>query len=67
MKTIKMTFGKADGSKTSVSLKYAKNDLTETTVRSAMQTVIDNTALIPAVTAIVGAELVDRTVAEIIA
>ncbi len=67
MKTVKMTFGRVDGSKTSLSLRYAKDDLNEAQVRGAMQAVIDNEVFVPAVVSIVGAELIDRTVSDIIA
>lgn len=66
MKTVKMIFGKADGTKASLSLRYAKDDLTEAQIRSAMQAVIDNDALTAGVVSIVGAELIDRTVTDII-
>ncbi|MDD4836582.1 MAG: DUF2922 domain-containing protein [Dethiosulfovibrio sp.] len=66
MKTVKMIFGKVDGTKASLSLRYAKDDLTEAQVRSAMQAVIDNDALTAGVVSIVGAELIDRTVTDII-
>ena len=66
MKTVKMIFGKVDGTKTSLSLRYAKDDLTEAQIRSAMQAVIDNDALTAGVVSIVGAELIDRTVTDII-
>ncbi|MEA3284452.1 MAG: DUF2922 domain-containing protein [Synergistota bacterium] len=66
MKTVKMTFGRSDGTKKSISLKHAKETLTETEVRTAMQSVIDNGVVLPAVTTIVEAELIDRTVEEII-
>ena len=66
MKTVKMTFGRVDGTKASLSLRYAKDDLTEAQVRSAMQAVIDNDALTAGVVSIVGAELIDRTVTDII-
>ncbi len=66
MKTVKMTFGRVDGSKTSLSLRYAKDDLNEAQVRGAMQAVIDNEVFVPAVVSIVGAELIDRTVSDII-
>lgn len=66
MKTVKMTFGRDDGSRASLSLRYAKEDLNEAQVRGAMQAVIDNEVLVPAVVSIVGAELIDRTVSDII-
>ncbi len=66
MKTIRMVFGRADGSKSSISLRYAKEDLTEVQIRSAMQAVIDAKALNPVVMSIVGAELIDRTVTDVL-
>ena len=66
MKTARLFFSKADGSKVTISLKNAKSDLTEEQATTAMQAVIDNPIFAPNVTAIVGAEIVDRTVTEII-
>lgn len=66
MKTIRMVFGRADESTHSISLRYAKDSPTETEVTTAMQAVIDNSLVTPAVVSIEGAELIERTVSEII-
>jgi hypothetical protein len=66
MKTVRMRFGTADGATMSLSLGYAKDTLTEAEVRTAMQAVIDNPIFVTAPATVKSAELVDRTVTELI-
>lgn len=66
MKTVRMRFGTANGETVSLSLGYAKDSLTEAEVRTAMQAVIDNPIFVTAPASIRSAELVDRTVTDLI-
>ncbi len=67
MKTLRMTFARADGKRVNINLKHAKDSQSEATVRTAMQEIIDTQAIVPAVTSIVSAQLIDRTVTDVIA
>ena len=66
MKSIRLVFGKVDGSPMSLTMNYAKADLTEGAVRGAMQVIIDQDVMTPRVVSIIGAEVIDRTVTELI-
>lgn len=66
MKSVRLVFKKAFGGNMSITMRYAKDGLTEAQVRTAMQAVIDNDALTPGVTEIVGAEIIDHNVTDLI-
>jgi len=66
MKTLRLIFANEDGKKTTLSINYAKDGVTQTEVQTAMTTLAGLPIFSPDLTAVSGAELVDRTVTEII-
>lgn len=66
MKSIRMVFTTPTEKTYSLTLRYAKDGLTEPQVRTAMQAVIDGGILTTGLTGIEGAEIIDRTVTDII-
>jgi len=66
MKTVRMRFGTADGATVSLSLGYAKDSLTAAEVRTALQAVLATPIFVTAPANIRSAELVDRTVTDLI-
>ena len=66
MKTFRMKFLTDLGKTFVVSLNYAKETISAAEAEAAMDAVIDNDIFDQALVSIVGAELVDRTVTEIL-
>jgi hypothetical protein len=66
VKTLRLKFGTADGKNRTLSLRYAREDVTDTEVKEAMQSLIDNNIFVKGLAAILGAELVETTVTPII-
>ena len=66
MKTFRMKFGTDMGKTFIVSMNYAKETISDTEADAAMQAVIDDDIFDQVLESIVGAELVDRTVVEIL-
>lgn len=66
-KTLRMFFGTADGEQWQLSLRYPREDLTPTEVESAMQALINSGAFVHGIVDILAADIVDRTVTELIA
>jgi hypothetical protein len=67
MKTLRMSFTNEDGKKTTLSVNYAKEGLTSAEVQTAMTAVLALPVFTPGLVASAGADLVDRTVTEIVA
>jgi hypothetical protein len=66
MKTFRMKFLTDLGKTFVVSLNYAKESISAAEAEAAMEAVIDNDIFDQALVSIAGAELVDRTVTEIL-
>ncbi len=65
-RTLKMSFKTVDDDKWTLNLRYAKSGLTAGEVQTAMQTLIDHPVFLAGVTAVVGAEVVEQTVTELV-
>jgi len=66
LKTLRMVFGTSDNDKMSISLSYPKDDLTADDVRTAMQSVIDNSIFTDDINSVVSASVTDRVVTDLI-
>ncbi|HOA77308.1 MAG TPA: DUF2922 domain-containing protein [Thermosynergistes sp.] len=66
MKTLRMIFNTADDDQWVLSLRYPKDDITAAEVETAMQTIVDNDVFVSGPVSIAGAEIVDRTVTELL-
>lgn len=62
MKTLRMKFALDSGKTRTISLNYAKDDLTASAVESAMNSMLDDEMLVGQYAGLSGADLVDRTV-----
>jgi hypothetical protein len=66
VKTLRMIFNTADDDQWILSLRYPKDDINATEVETAMQTIVDNDVFVSGPVSIAGAEIVDRTVTELL-
>lgn len=66
MQTLKMVFGTVAGDPWSMTLSYPKADLTALNVETAMDAVIDADVFASGLTSILGAQLIDRVVTDLI-
>ncbi len=66
MKTLRMQFGTAEGGRWQLSLNYPREDLNAADVEAAMQELIDSNAFVEGLVGILAADIVDRTVTELI-
>ena len=62
MKTLRMKFATTEGSTFTISLNYAREDLTAGEVETAMEAMLDNEFFAEGLAGLSGADLVDRTV-----
>jgi hypothetical protein len=65
-KTLRMVFGTVVGDPWSLTLLYPKDDLTAQDVETAMQAIIDADVFASGLTEIVAAQIIDRTVTDLI-
>ena len=65
-KTLKMVFDTAVGDPWSLTLRYPKDNLTAQDVETAMQAIIDADVFASGLTEIVAAQIIDRTVTDLI-
>jgi hypothetical protein len=65
-KTLRMVFGTVVGDPWSLTLRYPKDDLTAQDVETAMQAIIDADVFASGLTEIVAAQIIDRTVTDLI-
>lgn len=61
-----MYFGTADGDRWQLSLNYPREDLTPAEVETAMQSLIGSGAFVSGIMNVLAADIVDRTVTELI-
>ena len=61
MKTLRMKFATTEGSTFTVSLNYAREDLTSGEVETAMESLLDQEVFAEGLAGLSGADLVDRT------
>jgi hypothetical protein len=66
MKTLRLIFANEDGKKSTLSIPHAKDGVTQAEVQTAMTTLVGLPIFSPDLTGVSGAELVDRTVTEVI-
>ena len=66
MKTLRMKFATTEGKTFTISLNYAREDLTATEVETAMEAMLDGEFFAEGLAGIDGADLVDRTVTVLI-
>ena len=66
MQTLKMVFGTIAGDPWSMTLSYPKADLTALNVETAMQAIIDADVFASGLTSILGAQIIDRVVTDLI-
>ena len=65
-KTLRMVFGTVVGDPWSLTLRYPKDNLTAQDVETAMQAIIDADVFASGLTEIVAAQIIDRTVTDLI-
>ncbi len=65
-KTLRMVFGTAVGDPWSLTLRYPKDSLTAQDVETAMQNIIDADIFASGLTGILAAQIIDRTVTDLI-
>ena len=65
-KTLRMVFGTVVGDPWSLTLRYPKENLTAQDVETAMQAIIDADVFASGLTEIVAAQIIDRTVTDLI-
>ena len=65
-KTLRMVFGSVVGDPWSLTLRYPKENLTAQDVETAMQAIIDADVFASGLTEIVSAQIIDRTVTDLI-
>jgi hypothetical protein len=65
-RTLKMTFKCSDDDTWTLNLRYAKDGITAQEVQTVMQTIIDHPVFLHEPATIVGAELVEQTVTELV-
>jgi hypothetical protein len=65
-KTLRMVFGTVVGAPRSLTHRYPKDDLTAQDVETAMQAIIDADVFASGLTEIVAAQIIDRTVTDLI-
>lgn len=61
MKTLRMKFATTEGSTFTLSLNYAREDLTSGEVETAMESLLDQEVFAEGLAGLSGADLVDRT------
>jgi len=66
LKTLRMYFGTTDGDRWQLSLNYPREDITPLDVESAMQSLISSGAFVNGLVDVLAADIVDRTVTELI-
>jgi len=66
LKTLRMQFGTGDGDRWQLSLNYPREDITPAEVETAMQSIISSGAFVNGLVSILAADIVDRTVTELI-
>ena len=62
MKTLRMKFATTEGKTFTISLNYAREDLTAGEVETAMESMLDEELFAEGLAGLSGADLVDRTV-----
>lgn len=62
MKTLRMKFATTEGKTFTISLNYAREDLTAGEVETAMESMLDEEMFAEGLAGLSGADLVDRTV-----
>ena len=66
MKTLRMKFATVEGKTFTISLNYARDDLSAAEVETAMEAMLDEEFFAEGLAGIDGADLVDRTVVALI-
>ena len=61
MKTLRMKFATTEGSTFTISLNYAREDLTSGEVETAMESLLDQGVFAEGLAGLSGADIVDRT------
>ncbi len=66
MKSLRMVFGTVSGDDWSLTLRYPKEGITAAEVTTAMQSVIDSGVFTSGLNSILSAEVIERTVSELV-
>lgn len=65
-RTLRMSFKTVDDDTWTLSLRYAKSGITTEEVQTAMQTLIDHPVFMAGAASVVGAEIVEQTITELV-